>query len=183
MDPRSFVHRVDASEIITHVNDAWEAFARENRADHLASEHVVGTSLWRHIGDLETKELYRAILARVRSKRLVLALPYRCDAPDRRRFMELRISPTGSDEVEFASRIVREEQRNPVRLLESDAERSDEFVRMCSWCKKVKTSDWVEVEEAVRELGLFHRLRLPQITHAICPNCLARLKASLAAAR
>jgi hypothetical protein len=35
----------------------------------------------------------------------------------------------------------------------------------------VKAGGWVEVEEAVRELWLFERTQLPQITHGVCPDC------------
>ena len=68
----------------------------------------------------------------------------------------------------------RVEARPPMPLLEPAAARSEEYVTVCSWCKKVELpgATWVEVEEAVEHLRLFDRAVLPQLTHGICPTCL-----------
>jgi len=60
--------------------------------------------------------------------------------------------------VEFESRIVRQELREHVRLMNPSVERGKRFVSICGWCKKIAlpNGQWVEVEEAVRVLNLFH---------------------------
>ena len=35
-DPRQYIYKIDANNIITFVNDAWLAFAQENDAPHLS---------------------------------------------------------------------------------------------------------------------------------------------------
>jgi hypothetical protein len=46
------------------------------------------------------------------------------------------------------------------------------LVRMCAWCKKVEQDQaWVEIQDAVEDVGLLEALHLNRITHAICPNC------------
>jgi len=44
---------------------------------------------------------------------------------------------------------------------------------MCSWCKRVPDGSgrWLEVEEAVAELGLMAGPHLPRVSHGICPAC------------
>ncbi|MGQ9666509.1 MAG: PAS domain S-box protein [Anaerolineae bacterium] len=44
---------------------------------------------------------------------------------------------------------------------------------MCSWCKRIQLSEgrWAEVEEAIRDLHLFDKYPVPQISHGICPEC------------
>jgi hypothetical protein len=44
---------------------------------------------------------------------------------------------------------------------------------MCGWCKRTQlpTGRWVEIEEAVEELGLFEDSPLPGVTHGICLPC------------
>jgi hypothetical protein len=77
--------------------------------------------------------------------------------------------------VEFESRIVRQELREHVRLMNPSVERGKRFVSICGWCKKIAlpNGQWVEVEEAVRVLNLFDEPQLPTLTHGICGECTA----------
>lgn len=172
-DNREFIYRVDAKDRIVFANAAWYDFATENGAAILLPEAVVGVSLWSFVCNAETKQLFAVLLKKVRDSGHSVTLPYRCDGPDCRRFMELKISRETSEEIEFRSRIVRLELRPWVRLLQDQVERNDKLLSMCGWCKKValRKDHWVEVEEAVNVLQLFDAARLPQITHGICPKC------------
>lgn len=78
-----------------------------------------------------------------------------------------------NDEIEFCSRIVREEWREPVPLMDLALERTQDLIVMCGWCKKVDLGNgrWVEVEEAVNEKNLFNATRLPGISHGMCKEC------------
>ena len=86
--------------------------------------------------------------------------------------MELELVPEAEGAVQFHSRIIREEFRESVRLLEKVG-RSDDFLAMCGWCKKIELPDgsWVEVEVAIEALELFAVSSLPQISHGICAGC------------
>ena len=65
-------------------------------------------------------------------------------------------------------------------LLDPSVRRNTEFVVVCSWCKRVKTSgEWLEVEEAVRQLSLFYADDLPRISHGTCVDCLERVRHEL----
>jgi hypothetical protein len=54
---------------------------------------------------------------------------------------------------------------------------------MCSWCKQVRLAEavWVEVEEALVQLGLLELESLPQITHGACQACYADIMLALSA--
>jgi hypothetical protein len=92
--------------------------------------------------------------------------------------MEVSGGPGGG--VEFRTQVLSEEGREPQPLLERGRPHSEEFVRVCSWCKKVDVGGrWAEVEEAVARLGLFDRPLLPQLTHGICEDCYARMVGTL----
>jgi hypothetical protein len=113
------------------------------------------------------------LLNRVRTSHYTLSFPFRCDAPHLRRFMHLDISPLPRSGIAFLSCVTREERREPVALLDANAPRNDTFVKICCFCKKVKleNQNWVEVETAIQELGLFNDKALPNLTHGICPTC------------
>ncbi|MGC8827572.1 MAG: PAS domain-containing protein, partial [Anaerolineae bacterium] len=172
-DPRLFVYQIDAGDVITTVNDAWDEFALENEAPHLTGQGVIGRSLWDFIAGEETRHLYRILFQRVREGKRPISIPFRCDAPDCRRYMEMQMIPDNAGGITFANRVLRVERRPAVRLLEQGAPRSPDFVTMCGWCKRVRLPDdrWVEVEEAIRVLHLFDERAVPQISHGICPEC------------
>lgn len=170
---RVFKYRIDGEDRIISANEDWFRFAEENGAAGLKPDHVLGKSLWGFISDRPTAQIYMMLAEGARVHRKPVVLPYRCDGPDRRRYMELRLSVGDEREIEFSSRVLHEQCRERVPLLEECVERTSDYLVICSWCKKAKLpgARWLEVEEAVRELQLFHASRLPQLTHGMCQSC------------
>ena len=178
MDQCVTVHRVDRDGCIVAVSGSWKAFAEENGAGS-ALQAVRGSVLWNYIAGAQTRHLYHVLMERARSSGRSLHIPYRCDSPDTRRFMEMELAFLPEhDEFEFRNRLLRVELRSPVPLLDPNTCRSEAMLTMCSWCKKVKMDDeeWVEAEAAVRRLGLLEDACMPRLSHGICPACEARFR-------
>ena len=176
-DFRTFIHRVDRSGRIRFVNDAWLAFAAEN-SWHTSTAEVLKYPLMAYISDPETRHIYQMIIERVRNEGRQARFRYRCDSADCRRLMEMHIHHDQTlDQVEFRSRVLRLETRDPVALLAPNlAKRSGPLLTVCSWCKAVETNHaWVEVEQAVERLGLLAAQALPPISHGLCPTCRKQL--------
>lgn len=168
----NLTYRVDSADRLTAVDDAWKEFARYNQGEELAETSVLGRSLWDFIEDRETRHLFGLIVEKVRREAKSVSLPFRCDSPDHRRFLELRLDPLEHGAVQFTSKLVREERRAPVALLDAGTPRSEEMLAICSWCKKVEVPDgWKEIEEAAGIIELFSAAALPKLSHAICPAC------------
>jgi len=173
-DSRTFVYQVNGNDRITDLNEPWLDFARENRAEELTRRFVLNRMLWDFITGAEAKGFYQSILDRVRTAGKRISLPYRCDSPRERRFMEMEIIPVEQNGVRFESTIVRIERRNPTHVLDSTVERRTSLIKMCSWCKKVFIPDedgWFEIEEAITMMPLITRPPYPDITHGICNAC------------
>lgn len=85
--------------------------------------------------------------------------------------MEMRIRRLPAGLVEFSTRLLREAPRGSEPAPEPGG-----MVRMCSWCKRVLLDDWVEIDEAVRRLGLFELEQPPRVTHTICRECLGEIR-------
>ncbi len=184
MDPMrssTLIYEIDDSDRLVAVNDAWTSFAVANDAPELSSPGVLGLRLWDAITDPSTRELYRTLLDRVRHGEDV-TFRYRCDGPAVRRDMHMRVSLEGR-RVRFTSRLDQAVIREPQPILHRTATRSDDFIRVCGWCKKIAVSDgrWEEVEVAIPLLGLQAAHTLPALTHGICPGCLDRVSADFAA--
>ncbi len=168
---RQFICRVDAEDRIAFVDASWVAFAKENGTPALTAESVRGVSLWNYISESVTQEFYRIFMRKVRATGRTIVVPFRCDGPECRRFMEMAIVSLGAGALEFRSALLREEARPRVDLLDPDFPRTEQWLTQCAWCKRVNVAGWMEVEEAVRQLGLFEQARLPRITHSVCPAC------------
>ena len=175
------VYRIDGADTIINVSDNWQNFARGNAwAGPLPPEDVVGNQLWDFIQDLETRYLYQEVFRRVRAGKPCRPIPFRCDAPDERRFLELILDAFPNEQIEITSRTVRTERRNPVKLLETGTPRSTtDFLKICSMCKKIQVSQeqWAEVEEGLVYLKIFEGAQMPQLTHGICPECYRKVMA------
>lgn len=168
-----FVYCIDAENRLSFVAADWLRFARDNEAKDLSTENVQGKPLFDFVADPETQHLYKAMIDKVRRTHARVIVPFRCDSPDMRRFMVLHISPLPDDGVRFEGKLVRVERREPVALLDSTTERSEAILVSCSWCKRIQVGKaWLEVEEAIRRLGLFDQNPLPQISHGICGGCM-----------
>ncbi len=175
-DQRRFVHRIDPEDRICFVNDAWLAFADEN-GWRVGARQVLGAPLMSQIADPETRHIYRLLIDRVRQTARPVSFRYRCDSPDLRRFMAMRISSHGQAEVEFRSHVLRLEPRDPVRVLDAaERQRSGDVLQICSWCKAVFAhTSWLAIEEAVQRLGMLSEAALPPLSHGVCPACSARM--------
>jgi hypothetical protein len=179
------VYWLDPQRRIVRVSEGWAPFAEANQAPELARPELIGRSLWELVRGAETRALYELIFEKVDADGRPARLPFRCDAPDERRFLELEIAPRAGGGHVVSSRTLRCEPREPVALLDAAAPRTDELLLMCSLCKRLEVAAagapprWLEVEEAIRTLDLFGRLALPQLSHGVCPDCESRARTML----
>ena len=165
---------IDQKDVIVAVSKNWRSFADRNLGGSAClPERIIGSSLWDHICDGETKHLYEMILHKVREHSRQAKFPFRCDSPSERRFLKLSVIPIKDGSVHFKSEIIKTESREPVELLRGDVQRSEKLIRICSMCKKIAVSEteWQEVEVAVETMGLFQKRVLPKFTHGICQCC------------
>ena len=170
-----YTYQVDDRDRITAVSDNWDTFAEANGAPDLClSSNVLGTKLWDHIHDWETGHIYENLLAKVRDSGKSISVPIRCDAPAVKRHIDVRMKPLQDGSVAFICRIVALEPRAAVKLLSESVPRSDELLRICSFCKQIDLGQdqWVETETGIAKLGLFNQPALPGLTHTICPACM-----------
>jgi len=131
------VYHLNARDEIAYVNEAWLSFARANQGEALVSPRILGRLLWDFIGDVDTQHVYRLLHRRVRTKGTPVRLCFRCDAPAVRRRLELEISPRDDQGLTYRVRTLSGQVRQPVPLLDPQRLRSERFVTMCSWCKRV----------------------------------------------
>jgi hypothetical protein len=167
---------IDAQDRLVKVSSQWLEFALRNHGEGLKPDQVEGRSLWDFITDEPTRELYKAILAHVRSGSPT-DLVLRCDAPERRRLIEMIVTRTPEGNVEFRTALLASKPRPSQRLLAKDTPRTARHVLVCSWCDKVNVDveKWFEVEAAMEYLHLTDEPELPMIEPVVCPECYAKV--------
>jgi hypothetical protein len=165
-------YRIDSADHIKTVNDGWISFARSNGGERLLPPEILNTSLWSWIVDPTTRFVYRNLLSRVRKGAGTVRFQFRCDGPDRRRILQMQITANTPDEVDFQTKLIHNQPRAAVELMDKAATRSDAQLTICGWCMRVPVSGtWVEIEEAIPALGLFEASAMPQLSHGMCPRC------------
>jgi hypothetical protein len=171
---------IDQRDEIASVSESWLPCAAANDAPELTPERVRNRLLWDFIADPTTAHLYEQMLARVRRDEVV-RFTFRCDSPDLRRLMEMKIQLRKDRLVEFTTRELDVERRPPVRLLARATPRSTERLGACGWCSRIKLDEdrWVGAETVVQQLRLFEQERLPQLAPGICVQCLAAVRKDL----
>jgi hypothetical protein len=173
-------YRLDELDRIRWVGGAWSDFARANGAPELAEADILGRRVWTFVAGIETRHLYELMFEAVRRGRGAVVVPFRCDAPQLRRFMELEIRSLPGAALELTASLLREEARAPEPLLDARAPRTSEVLSICSVCKRLRVAHdrWLAVEDAVRVLDLFGRVELPGLSHGVCPDCASLMRAS-----
>jgi len=174
-------YHIDRDDRIVAVNDDWTAFALANAGRALAGDAVLGQSIWTHLADPGTASIYQRLFERVRSRSRATTFTFRCDSPGERRVFRMRLTPGPDGLIIAEARAVTSEARAPLAVLDVTLERSDGMIRMCAWCHAIATDDgtWLELEDAVRALAVFHATAPPFVTHSVCPACRARLEAEI----
>jgi hypothetical protein len=176
-DERQFTYQLDAEDRIEHVSPEWLAFAEENDAPELSEQAVLGTPLFDWIADPDTRHLYHVFLDRVREGLPAITIPFRCDSPDTKRFMEMRLRATDGGGVELCCSVRSLVTRDAVKLLDNRAARSSAVLEACSFCKRlnVESEGWLETDVAVARLDLFAQPAMPRLSHGVCDDCTAEL--------
>jgi hypothetical protein len=167
-------YELDDQLNIVSIDAGWSEFALANGAPELTAPALLGRPLMSRIAGDSTAHLYETLFDKVRRTRRPIVVPFRCDAPTLRRFLELTIAP-GSRGLRLTSTLLRTESRLRVSLLDARTPRGEEWIQMCSFCKHVKGPEgWCEVEDAVVALHLFERDLVPTVSHGVCPACLQK---------
>jgi hypothetical protein len=161
----------DNRDCISKVDEQWHRFAAENGAADLTADAVKGRHLSSFISDPGTYELWKKLLQRAREG-VPIALTIRCDAPDRRRTLSIKLR-TDRSRIRVTSTLVAQEFRPAIELLRGPREAQGDALVACGWCRRFELAAgaWVEVEVLAENLHLLALPVLPPVRHGLCPTC------------
>jgi len=170
---RVYRYSVDKADVIDFVDRWWLAFATENGAPGLDEATVVGRSIWDFVVDEATTKLYREIHQRVRTTGRAIEVPFRCDSPGLRRYMQLTIRPQDEWQLLYESKMIRAAPQSCPALRDRGPTRSTSSLTMCSFCKRslLEPSGWLEMEDIALRLQMDDQPTIPELRYTVCPDC------------
>ncbi|MCX7822296.1 MAG: hypothetical protein N2260_02490 [Syntrophobacterales bacterium] len=165
---------IDRNDILIDFSENFITFAESNgwKVTSLNRE-LLGRNIFDFIDGAETRHIYRILFDLIRQNKKIGPIPFRCDAPHLRRFMELYLTPLPEGAIRITTKLLQVEPREPLIALVSSSEKSQRLTKMCSMCKKIEVGDhsWVEIEDGLSLLKIFEHEKMPAITHGVCPPC------------
>jgi len=166
---------LDVGDVIVDIAPGWESFAQENDAHDLDIRRVIGRNLLSFVQGDVTRMYVRTLIQSARLLRKPLIRPYRCDSPDHRRFMEMRLTVEKSGLLRWEHRQVRSEPL--ARRLEFQAINipvKPHAVVRCSMCNRLKSRHgWTEPD--LPDIPEVHQNGAIPVIYGVCPNCLTSL--------
>jgi hypothetical protein len=182
---------LDNDNIICKVNESWDTHMDPSSwAERASSDVIIGKHLFDFVCDDVTRMYIATMIESVRLIPRTIVRPYRCDSPDRKRFMKMIISPEQDGLVCVSHELVREEPLpNPVlfkTLTENEIKVNSnkkpgasglDYLIRCSICNSLKnrrTGIWQEVDTlATITKGTSKPLT---VVYGVCPICMRKLR-------
>lgn len=169
----SLFFRLDKGDRITEIGGSWDRMAQENGGDHLCGQSVLGYPLYDYISGDISKMFVRTVIDGVRVLRRARTVPYRCDSPGLRRYMEMSISFEPGGGLLLEHRQLRTESTGRRFDFQAGVQPLRQMVVRCSHCNGLKVDGaWGEPESL---LPADHSGKVPVI-YGVCPKCMALVR-------
>lgn len=173
-------YRLDTRDRIIEVSGEWDRFACDNGAEELAMDSVIGMPLRSFISGDVTRMFIDTMHARVRMSGRPMTVPYRCDSPGVKRFMEMSLAAIGNDLIS-EHRLLSEHVMPRALIFRSASDgRPQAWTRRCSMCNRLSMPDGRLVEpDEFAEAGAADGQAIGVI-YFVCPECKRKIQARLA---
>jgi hypothetical protein len=135
---------IDKKNCIISTKGYWDEFADENGCQKYSLKYIFGRNIWDFIKGDVTRMWVEAVFQYARLLNIIVERPYRCDSPDLKRFMRMRIVPEKGGILCIEHEILSTEQiYKPVDIQYGVITMNDAKQR-CSICGRVKVGAWQE---------------------------------------
>lgn len=174
--PTSLFYVLDRSNVITDVGGAWDDFATQNEGGSVLRHLVLGTRLLNHVTGDTSRSYVEAVLDATRVLGRQRALPYRCDAPRFKRYMEMQIEPLAADGLRVSHRVLRVEPlARSVRFAALSNTMQERLLVRCTMCNRIRDfNTWHEPDEAL-DRQLVQGSEPNPVVYGVCPGCREKL--------
>lgn len=162
--PTTYV--LDERNRICSVSGIWDEFADENGGQKLSSSDVCGRTIWDFVAGDATRMWLDAIFQLTRLRETSLERSYRCDSPDVKRFMRMRVVPEQGRLLRIEHEILATEPRPVPVSIQYAANALDEIRRRCSICGRIHNGSWLEPQ--AEHVDASNRI---MVIYTVCEDC------------
>ncbi len=183
-DPIASWYEVDANDRLLAVSPDWDVFAQANDGPGALSRHVLGRPLLDFLTGDATRMFIRAVFEATRVTRQPRTLPYRCDAPDLTRQLEMTVTPLARNALRVEHRLLASQARQrraALRALHPHDGGPPRWLR-CSQCLRLAMpgpgSPWpdrVLVDDPFEPAAATGPVAPLPVRDLVCPACAAHL--------
>ncbi len=147
MDSETNTYWLDEALRITAVSDRWDQFAQNNDGEQALGTLIKGRSLWDFVIDDVTRMWLEVLIKVARMRQEQVERPYRCDSPDLKRYMLMRITPEAQNSLRVDHILVSTAPRTRsvhIRFA-GTAKHLPLTHRRCSMCGRIASDNaWLE---------------------------------------
>lgn len=162
--PTTYV--LDDRNRICSVSGVWDEFADENGGRKLSSNDVCGRTIWDFVAGDATRMWLDAIFQLTRLRGTCLERSYRCDSPDVKRFMRMRVLADQGRFLRIEHEILATEPRAAPVPIHYGANALDGIHRRCSICGRVHIGRWQE--PLAEHVDASNRI---MVIYTVCEDC------------
>jgi len=163
---------LDTKDLITAVSSSWNHFALNNNAGkNSLAQNVIGQNIYSFIISDPTRMYLQILIQQARVLGNTVAKKYRCDSPQLKRYMEMRITPEQTGQIRLDHLLERVEPFvRPISFYPASSGGTATAYR-CSICARLYLAGcWVMPDDAITEGLISLDAPLPVI-YTVCPVC------------
>ncbi|TWI74001.1 hypothetical protein LZ24_01231 [Desulfobotulus alkaliphilus] len=157
---------LDKGDRIVSVGGAWDSFAKENGAAKVFSGDVCGRSVWDYVTGDATRMWLEALFQLARLRRTEIERPYRCDSPDVKRFMRMRIAVEQGGLLRIGHEILATEKRPASVHIQYGSETTKNLRQRCSICGRIRGDGWQEPHPEDADIS-----GILVVIYTVCKDC------------
>jgi hypothetical protein len=133
---------LDSHDRIISVSKEWNAFSDENGGKHSSSTDVIGQRIWDFVAGDATRMWLATVFQFARLCGTSIERPYRCDSPEMKRFMRMRIVSEQGGNLRIEHEVLATEQRPAPIHIHYGANTTKNTSQRCSICGRVNRGGW-----------------------------------------
>lgn len=165
-------YKVGKTKQIIAVGGEWDAFAEENEGRKALSRSVIGRPIWDFITGAPTRMWLETLFQLAELRNEPVERIYRCDSPQLKRVMSMRISPEEDRVLRVDNELLSVEPLEKKVVIRHHSHQTGTDIRMrCSICGKIKEKEnesevWTEPADLADQIpeGIV-------VAYTVCAAC------------
>lgn len=166
MTTQTVSYVLDSQNRIISTGGVWDEFADENGGTGSSLKDICGRSIWDFIKGDVTRMWLDSVFQYARAFGKTIERPYRCDSPDLKRFMRMRIIPEKEGVLRIEHEILSIEKRSAPVNIKFGQSTVNGVNQRCSICGRVNMGEWKEPHGDHDEVsdGIY-------VIYTVCEDC------------